>query len=123
MDVRSERPFVPQPQSVLVEIFDLALDLIVIVGFDGCFKRVNPAFERTLGYPLRELLSRPFLEVIHPEDLPWLRNMFDEFVCGDRDDVIGVEHASSVATARCAGFSRTRGSYPSEASSSPLAGT
>jgi PAS domain S-box-containing protein len=92
MDVRSERPFVPQSQSVLEEVFDLALDLIVIVGFDGCFKRVNPAFERTLGYPLRDLLSRPFLDVIHPQDVPWLRNMFDDFVRGDRDDMIGVEH-------------------------------
>ena len=24
--------------------------------------RINPAYERTLGYPLRELLSRPVLE-------------------------------------------------------------
>jgi PAS domain S-box-containing protein len=92
MDLRSEPPYVPQSQSVLDEVFDLALDLIVIVGFDGCFKRVNPAFERTLGYPLRALRSRPFLEVIHPEDLPWLRTMFDEFVRGARDDMIGVEH-------------------------------
>lgn len=68
--MRSESPFVPQPQSVLEEVFDLALDLIVVVGFDGCFNRVNPAFEHTLGYPLRALLSRPFLEVIHPDDLP-----------------------------------------------------
>jgi PAS domain S-box-containing protein len=92
MDVRSEPSVVPPPQSVLEEVFDLALDLIVIVGFDGGFKRVNPAFERTIGYSLRELRDRPFLEVIHPEDLPWLRNMFGEFVRGDRDDMIGVEH-------------------------------
>jgi PAS domain S-box-containing protein len=59
---------------------------------DGRFKRVNPAFERTLGYPLRELVSRPFLEVIHPDDGPWLGSMFAEFVRGDRDDMIGVEH-------------------------------
>jgi PAS domain S-box-containing protein len=70
----------------------LALDLIVIVGFDGCFKRVNPAFERTLAYPLRTLVSRPFLEVIHPEDFAWPRSMFDEFGRDDRHDMIGVEH-------------------------------
>ena len=81
-----------QSQGVLEEVFDLALDLIVIVGFDGCFKRVNPAFERTLGYRSRELVSRPFLEIIYPEDLPLLTSMFDEFVHGDRDDMIGVEH-------------------------------
>src|SRR3954447_12879068 len=93
MSLSRESPVVPHhPQSELQELFDLALDLIVIVGFDGCFKRVNPAFERTLGYPLRELLCRPFVEIIHPEDLPWLRSMFAELVRGDRDDMLGVEH-------------------------------
>ena len=39
-----------------------------IAGFDGYYKRVNPAFEQTLGYPSEELLSRPFLDFIHPDD-------------------------------------------------------
>ena len=69
IDVGSERPSVPQSESEL-EFFDLALDLMVIAGFDGYLKRVNPAYGRTLGYPLRELLSRPLLETIHPEDRP-----------------------------------------------------
>lgn len=92
MSVGSEPSVVLQPQSEAEELFELALDLIVIVGFDGYFKRVNPAFERTLGYRVPELLSRPFMEVIHPEDRPWLSDMFDEFVRGERDDMIGVEH-------------------------------
>jgi PAS domain-containing protein len=68
--VGSEPPFVPQSESELLEFFELALDLMAIAGFDGYCKRVNPAYERTLGYPLRELLSRPYWEFIHPEDLP-----------------------------------------------------
>jgi diguanylate cyclase len=48
--------------------FDLSLDMVSTVGFDGRFKRVNPAFEQTLGYRPEELIGRPFLDFVHPDD-------------------------------------------------------
>jgi PAS domain S-box-containing protein len=83
---------VPQSGSELEQFFDLALDLMVIVGVDGYVRRVNSAYERTLGYPLRELLSRPALAFVHPEDLPWVGDKLGELGRGDSDDVIGFEH-------------------------------
>jgi PAS domain S-box-containing protein len=48
--------------------FSLALDLFCVAGFDGFFKRVNPAFTDTLGYTAEELLQQSFLDFVHPDD-------------------------------------------------------
>ena len=47
----------------------LAVDLISTVGYDGHFKSLNPAWERTLGFTAAELMSRPFLDFLHPDDV------------------------------------------------------
>ncbi len=49
-------------------ILNLSHDLICVAGADGFFKYVNPAWTRILGYSRDELLSRPFLDFIHPDD-------------------------------------------------------
>ncbi|MBV9623002.1 MAG: response regulator [Acidobacteria bacterium] len=55
-------------ESDLREFIDLSLNLLCIAGTDGYFKYLNPAWESTLGYTREELLSRPYLEFVHPDD-------------------------------------------------------
>ncbi len=49
--------------------FNLIPELACIVSTDGYFKKVNSAWETTLGFTLEEVLNTPMLDFIHPEDL------------------------------------------------------
>ena len=53
----------------LVRFFDLSLDLFCIADLTGFFRRINSNFSRVLGYSEEEMLSRPFSDFIHPDDL------------------------------------------------------
>ena len=57
------------PEPIFEErFFELSIDLLCQLGFNGYFKRLNPAWERTLGFTRAELMSRPFIEFVHPDD-------------------------------------------------------
>jgi two-component system sensor histidine kinase/response regulator len=55
-------------EEELDRFFTISLDLQCIATFDGYFTRVNPAWQRTLGYTSEELVARPFLDFVHPDD-------------------------------------------------------
>jgi PAS domain S-box-containing protein len=48
--------------------FANSIDMLCFLDFNGHFKRLNPAWERTLGFTREELMSRPFIEFVHPDD-------------------------------------------------------
>jgi PAS domain S-box-containing protein len=49
--------------------FTTSLDLFCIADTDGRFHRLNPEWEKTLGYSVTELEGKRFLDFVHPDDL------------------------------------------------------
>jgi PAS domain S-box-containing protein len=49
-------------------LFDLSPDLLCIAGYDGYFKRINPAVSNLLGYTMEELYTRPINDFVYHED-------------------------------------------------------
>lgn len=53
----------------LDRFFNSSLDLLCIADTDGYFRRLNPEWERALGYTVSEMEGRKFLDFVHPDDL------------------------------------------------------
>jgi PAS domain S-box-containing protein len=56
-------------QENLDSLFNLVPELICIASTDGYFIKLNPAWETLLGFSIAELMSKPYVEFIHPDDV------------------------------------------------------
>ena len=50
------------------EFFEMSLDHLCVAGFDGYWKRLNWSWTQTLGWTPEEMMSRPLIEFVHPDD-------------------------------------------------------
>jgi PAS domain S-box-containing protein len=57
-----------KPDYSFENFFELSPDLLCIAGFDGFFKKINPAVSKLLGYTNEELYSKPISEFIYDDD-------------------------------------------------------
>ena len=71
--------------SELDQFFTLALDLLCIADTDGYFRRLNPAWEMTLGWRIDELEGKKFLDLVHPDDLAATVKAMEDLRTGKRD--------------------------------------
>jgi PAS domain S-box-containing protein len=89
IDSEHPRGATDPPAFELAQFFDFARDLFCIVGFDGYYKQVNASYERVLGYSREEILSRPIMDFVHPDDVQRAIDVMSVLATGE--DVIGFE--------------------------------
>lgn len=70
--------------------FEQSFDMMCITGSDGHFQRVNPAFEHVLGWAANELISTPYLDYVHPDDVTNVRTEQEKLNQGQASE--GYEH-------------------------------
>lgn len=76
-------------EEQLDRFFNRSLDLHCVAGFDGRLKRVNPAWTATLGYGAEELLARPYMDLVYPDDQPAVATELGKLQQGN--DVVAFE--------------------------------
>ena len=66
----------------LDNLFSIFPGLICMAGTDGYFRYLNSEWEKTLGFSLEELLFKPLLDFIHPDDLEPTRKEIEKQIDG-----------------------------------------
>ncbi len=64
-----------------VRLFNLSIDMLAVVGFDGVVQQLNPAWVRVLGWSRDDLMSRTLAEFTLEED----RHLMEEALAKLRD--------------------------------------
>lgn len=62
--------------------FNLLPELACVVSADGCFKKLNLAWEEKLGFSMAEVQSRSFIDFVHPEDVEATHKEIEKQIAG-----------------------------------------
>jgi PAS domain S-box-containing protein len=54
--------------------------LFCVAGFDGYFKELEGRWTEVLGHPVDELLSRPLIDIVHPDDVERTRREIERVI-------------------------------------------
>ena len=64
-------------------IFENVRDIIFLLDNGGNFLSINQIANRIMGYTTSELIGRPFISLVHPDDLPRAMDVFQKILAGE----------------------------------------
>lgn len=72
--------------------FELTPDLLCIAGYDGYFRKINPAVSKTLEYTNEELMSRLISSFVHEDDRASTAKTRNEIIIRDNQPLLNFEN-------------------------------
>jgi PAS domain S-box-containing protein len=72
-----------QSSAARNRLFEMTRDLFGVARFDGTLKTINPAWSSVLDRTHDELTSRPFADIIHPDDLATTADVVETLMRGE----------------------------------------
>jgi two-component system cell cycle sensor histidine kinase PleC len=86
---RNAPPATESPGGDMRHCLDISHDLLSICDAGGRFSQTNAAFHKILGYSDSELNKMTFMDIVHPDDKPQVRNTLSGLMYDDaRQDEI-----------------------------------
>jgi PAS domain S-box-containing protein len=67
----------------LNKYFKLSMDMLCVANFEGDFVKVSKGWTSTLGYSKEDLIGKPFLNFVHPDDIEATINEFKNIKDGE----------------------------------------
>ncbi|QTA80602.1 Two component system sensor histidine kinase, PAS domain-containing [Desulfonema limicola] len=74
MDITDRR----MAEERFTTFFSMISDIFCIADINGYFRLINPAAQKILGYTEEELLSKPFMEFVYPDDIEKTQKIVNE---------------------------------------------
>ncbi|WP_394995905.1 PAS domain S-box protein [Emticicia sp.] len=72
-----------QEENTIKQFFDLSQDFLCVANTAGFFEKISPTFSKELGFSQEELLSEPFFNFIHEEDVYKTRKEIEKLAQGN----------------------------------------
>jgi diguanylate cyclase (GGDEF)-like protein/PAS domain S-box-containing protein len=84
--------------EALEQLFELSSEMLGTASLDGYLTRLNPAWERTLGWSREELMAEPFVSFVHPDDVEATIAMTEAMAEPGRQEVVALENRYRTST-------------------------
>jgi PAS domain S-box-containing protein len=79
----------PPGESQFQALIETALDIVVVLNYDGTFRYLSPSVQRTIGYSPEELIGENAFAYMHPDDAGEQQEVFSVVVSDPDLDTAG----------------------------------